>query len=166
MQEGHGRMPIFMKYDGIDGNVTAKGYEKWIEVQSFQFGAGRGISTPTGGAENREASAASVSEVTVTKLMDKASPKLFEAGLIGNEGKMVKIVMTRTGKELAELCLYKFEEVLVSGYSVSSGGDGAPMESMSLNFVKFEYSYTGSDVAGKDASKMKVGFDIGKATTM
>ena len=37
-------MPIFMHYDGIDGNVTAKGYEKWIEVQSFQFGSGRGIS--------------------------------------------------------------------------------------------------------------------------
>ena len=159
-------MPIFMHYDGIDGNVTAKGYEKWIEVQSFQFGSGRGISTPTGGSENREASAPSVSEVVVTKLMDKASPKLFEESLIGKDGKIVKIVMTRTGKELAELCLYKFEEVLVSGYSVSSGGDGAPMESLSINFVKFEYSYTGSDVAGKDASKMKVAYDIGQATTM
>lgn len=158
-------MPIFMHFDGIDGNVTAKGYEKWIEVNTFQFGAGRGISTPTGGAENREASAASVSEVTVTKAMDRASPKLFEAGLIGDAGKTVKIVMTRVGKELKELCIYKFEETLVSGYSVSSGGDN-PSESLSLNFVKFEYSYTGSDTTGADAAKMKVGFDIGKATTM
>ena len=31
-------MPIFMKFEGVDGNVTAKGYEKWIEVQSMQFG--------------------------------------------------------------------------------------------------------------------------------
>jgi type VI secretion system secreted protein Hcp len=158
-------MPIFMHFDGIEGNVTAKGYEKWIEVNSFQFGAGRGISTPTGGAENREASAASVSEVTVTKSMDKASPKLFEAGLVGDKGKTVKVVMTRTGKELKELCSYKFESTLVSGYSVSSGGD-SPSESVSLNFVKFEYSYTGSDVTGDDAAKMKVGFDIGQATTM
>ncbi|WP_291295948.1 type VI secretion system tube protein Hcp [Elioraea sp.] len=158
-------MPVFMHFEGVEGNVTAKGYEKWIEVNSFQFGAGRGISTPTGGAENREASAASVSEVTVTKSMDKASPKLFEAALISNEGKMVKVVMTRTGKELTELCSYKFENTLVSGYSVSSGGD-TPSESLSLNFAKFEYSYTGSDVAGKDASKMKVGYDIGKAMTM
>ncbi|WP_439579649.1 type VI secretion system tube protein Hcp, partial [Elioraea sp.] len=29
-----------MKYDGIDGNVTAKGYEKWIELNSFQVGSG------------------------------------------------------------------------------------------------------------------------------
>lgn len=159
-------MPIFMHFEGIEGNATAKGYEKWIEVNSFQFGSGRGISTPTGGAENREASAPSISEVVVTKPMDKASPKLFEAGLVGNHGKVVKIVMTRTGKELSELCMYKFENTLVSGYTVSSSGDGAPSESLSLNFTKFEYSYTGSDVAGKDASKMKVGYDIGKATTM
>jgi type VI secretion system secreted protein Hcp len=158
-------MPIFMHFDGIDGNVTAKGYEKWIEVNSFQLGAGRGISTPTGGADNREASAASVSEVTVSKAMDKASPKLFEAGLVGNAGKTVKIVVTRTGKELKELCIYKFEDTLVSGYTVSSGGD-TPSESLSLNFVKFEYSYTGSDTTGADAAKMKVGYDIGKATTM
>ncbi|WP_144299537.1 Hcp family type VI secretion system effector [Elioraea rosea] len=158
-------MPIYMHYDGIDGTATAKGYEKWIEVQSFQFGAGRGISTPTGGAANREASAASVSEVTVTKMMDKASAKLFEAGLIGDEGKTVKIAIVRTGKELKEYCLYKFEETLVSGYSVSTGGD-TPTESLSLNFVKFEYSFTGSETTGKDASKMKVGFDIAKATTM
>jgi hypothetical protein len=38
-------MPIFMHFEGIEGNVTAKGYEKWIEVNSFQFGSGRGIST-------------------------------------------------------------------------------------------------------------------------
>lgn len=158
-------MAIFMHFEGVDGNVTAKGYEKWIEVNSFQFGSGRGISTPTGGAENREASAPSVSEVVVTKLMDKASPKLFEQALIGSDGKKVKIVITRTGKEMSELCMYKFENTLVSGYSVSSGGD-APSESISLNFTKFEYSYTGSDVAGKDASKMKVGYDIAKATTM
>ncbi len=158
-------MPIYMHYDGIEGNATAKGYEKWIEVSSFQFGAGRGISTPTGGAANREASAPSVSEVTVTKMMDKASPKLFEAGLIGEEGKTVKIAIVRTGKELKEHCVYKFEETLVSGYSVSTGGD-TPSESLSLNFVKFEYSFTGSETTGKDASKMKVGFDIGKATTM
>jgi hypothetical protein len=28
--------------------------------------------------------------------------------------------MTRTGKELSELCMYKFENTLVSGYTVSS----------------------------------------------
>ncbi len=35
-------MPIYLKYDGIDGDVTAEGHEKWIELNSFQWGVGRG----------------------------------------------------------------------------------------------------------------------------
>lgn len=158
-------MAIYMKFQGIDGNVTAKGYEKWIEVHSFQFGSGRGIVTPTGRAANREASAPSVSEVVVTKVMDKASPLLFEQGLVGMTGKQVQVVITRTGKEMEQLCSYKFEDTLVSSYSVSSGGD-APTESISLNFVKFEYKYMGSDAAGASASAMTVAYDIGAAKTM
>lgn len=158
-------MPLYMHFEGIKGNATAKGYEDWIEISSFQFGTGRGISTPTGGAANRESSAPSVSEVTVTKAMDVASPKLLEQGLIGSDGKMVKIAVTRTGKELKEICTYKLEKTLVSGYSVSTGGD-TPTESVSLNFVKFEYAFTGSETTGKDAGKMKIGYDIAKATTM
>ncbi|MFN6998615.1 type VI secretion system tube protein Hcp [Elioraea tepidiphila] len=158
-------MAIYMHYEGIEGNVTAKGYEKWIEVNSFQFGSGRGITTPTGRAANRESSAPSISEVVVTKTMDKASPMLFQEGLVGMDGKVVKVVITRTGKEMEELCAYKFEDVLVSGYSVSTGGD-APSESLSLNFVKFEYNYKGSDAAGAKGGPVKVAYDIGAAKTM
>jgi type VI secretion system secreted protein Hcp len=158
-------MAIYMHFAGIEGNVTAKGFEKWIEVQSFQFGSGRGISTPTGRAANRESSAPSVSEVVVTKVMDKASPMLFEEGLVGMTGKEVKIHITRTGKEMEVLCTYKFEDTLISGYSVSSGGD-APSESLSLNFVKFEYKYKGSDAAGAAGGAMTVAYDIGQAKTM
>jgi type VI secretion system secreted protein Hcp len=158
-------MAIYMHHEAIEGNVTAKGYEKWIELSSFQFGSGRGISTPTGRAANREASAPSVSEVVVTKTMDKASPLLFEEGLVGMTGKVVKIVITRTGKEMEQLCTYKFEDTLISSYSVSSGGD-APSESLALNFVKFEYKYKGSDAAGAAAGAMTVAYDIGAAKTM
>ena len=30
-------MPIYMKFEGIDGGVTAQGYEKWIELQSYSY---------------------------------------------------------------------------------------------------------------------------------
>ncbi|WP_144299538.1 Hcp family type VI secretion system effector [Elioraea rosea] len=158
-------MPIFMKFAGIDGSATSKGYEGWIQVESISLGVGRGITTFTGGAANREASAPSVSDVVVTKLMDRASPKLFEEGLVGSDGKLVTIVVTRTGKELRPFCLFTFFNTLVSGYSVSSSGD-TPDESLSLNFTRMEYSFTGSETTGKDASQMKVGFDIATATTM
>jgi hypothetical protein len=29
---------IYMRWDGIDGQVTTQGFDRWIELTSFQFG--------------------------------------------------------------------------------------------------------------------------------
>lgn len=70
-------MAIYMKYPDVDGESTTAGFEKQIELQSFQFGIGRGIASARG-TSTRESSEASVSEITVTKLSDGASLKLME----------------------------------------------------------------------------------------
>lgn len=39
-------MPIYMKIDGIDGDVKSKGFEKWFDIHSFSMGvetSGRAI---------------------------------------------------------------------------------------------------------------------------
>lgn len=81
-------MAIYMNFNknAPKGNVTAKGYEDWIEVDSFNFGVGRGISMEAGAMANREASRPSISEVTVTKRIDAASGGLFKASVSGDEG--------------------------------------------------------------------------------
>jgi hypothetical protein len=33
--------PIFLKVEGIDGDVRSAGHEEWIEVQSYQWGVSR-----------------------------------------------------------------------------------------------------------------------------
>ena len=60
-------MAIYMKWDGIDGAVTTQGFEKWIELNSFQWGVGRAIGTAARGAATREASEPNVSEIVITK---------------------------------------------------------------------------------------------------
>jgi type VI secretion system secreted protein Hcp len=87
-------MPIYMQYSGITGdaqNLTF--HQQWIEINSFQFGVGRGISSPTGGSADREASSPSVSEIVVTKKTDAASPSLFQHCL-GGRRLRVSIVFT------------------------------------------------------------------------
>ena len=44
-------MPIFLKYGAVKGDSTSKGHEGWIILSSFQWGAGRGISSSQGSAE-------------------------------------------------------------------------------------------------------------------
>ena len=133
-------MPIYMELEGIKGNVTAEGHKEWVEVQSFQFGVGRAIGSPVGNAKDREASAPSISEITVSKVMDPASPYLFTESVIG-KGKKCKLHFCRVSSgNLETYAEYELENVLVSGYSVSSGGD-RPTEQVSLSFTKVIYKY-------------------------
>jgi type VI secretion system secreted protein Hcp len=41
-------MPIYLEIEGIEGNITAKGYEKIIEVSSFNWDVGSAISQNAG----------------------------------------------------------------------------------------------------------------------
>lgn len=158
-------MPIYVQIEGVDGSVEAEGHAKWIEVSSLQFGVGRGIGSPMGNASDREASAPSISEIVVSKTMDIASPKLFEESLWG-EGKKVTIDLCKTDKDKLEVFLqYTLEDTLVSGYSVSSGGD-RPTESVSLNFTKIIMNYTPMKDKNETGDPIKVGYDLAKAKSV
>jgi type VI secretion system secreted protein Hcp len=141
-----------MNYDTIPGDATAESHTKWITLSSCQWGIGRGISTPVGSAENREASSCSVSEVTVTKEMDSASGKLWQELVKNTDGKDVQIDFTSTAGGGDNTFMYiKLTNTLVSGMSLSSGGD-RPTESVSLNFTKIETKYMEQALDGTEAS--------------
>lgn len=158
-------MPIYMKFDGIDGDVSAEGHEKWIELNSFQAGVGRHIGVPTGRQAEREAAAPSISEIVITKLADNSSAKLMQEALWG-EGKDVKIDFVKTDKDKLEVYLqYELEDVMLSSFSVSSGGE-RPMESMSLNFTKIIYNHVAMGDKNETGSPEKVGYDLAKAKSI
>jgi type VI secretion system secreted protein Hcp len=158
-------MPIYIKYGDIKGDVTAEGHKGadcWVEVNSFQWGVGRGISSPTGGAADREASAPSVSEITLTKPMDVSSYRWLEEALWG-EGQAVTIDFCKTDKDKLEVyAQYILSDTMISGYSASSGGD-RPSESLSLSFSKFEFVFTGMNPNNAGGENPRTGYDIGSA---
>jgi type VI secretion system secreted protein Hcp len=155
-------MAIYMKIDGIKGNVEAAGHAEWIEVNSIQWGVGRGIATATGTSKDREASAPSISEVVVTKMLDIASPYIFSEACVG-KSKPIQIHLVKTDANQLETYLeYTLTNSLISGYSVSSGGD-RPTESISINFTKIELKYIPwKDDHTKD-SPIPAGYDMATA---
>src|SRR5262245_22119246 len=159
-------MAIFMKYDGISkGSSTTKGHlgsEGWMELESVQWGVGRGITDPSQGAE-REASAPSGSEIVVTKLLDMSSYRLFEEAVSG-DGKTVTIHFTKTNKDQQDMYMeYILSNVLVSGFSTSSSGD-RPVETVSLNFTKIEYNYCGQDAKNDKGETPKTDWDFSQSS--
>ncbi len=155
-------MAIYLKFEGIDGEATHDKHQKWIDIGSLQFGVGRGISTPSGSTANREASEPSISEVVVTKQLDNSSSKLFTESCTGAAGKLVEIHLVSTGSPGNTYVEYKLHNALISGYSVSSGGD-RPSESISINFTKIEYKHIPYDQANKAGTPVTVSYDL--ATT-
>ncbi len=155
-------MPIYMKYDTLQGDATAEGHEKWIELNSCQWGVGRGISSPTGGSADRESSAPSVSEIVVTKATDVSSTKILNEAYQG-EGKTVQIDFCKTDKGKLEVYLtLNLTNTMISGYSVSSGGD-RPSESCSLNFTKVEFKNVNMGAAGDTGSPDSITYDLALA---
>jgi type VI secretion system secreted protein Hcp len=155
-------MPIYIQYGDIKGSVSAEGHAEWVDVNSCQWGVGRGIGSPTGRSANREASAPSISEVVVTKSMDKSSYRWLEQALQGEGLKCtIHFCKTDAGK-LETYAEYILENCLVSGYSVSSGGD-RPTESISINFTKIQFMLEEMGVANASTETPRVFYDIAKA---
>jgi type VI secretion system secreted protein Hcp len=157
-------MPIYMNYNSlaIKGDVTESKHVGWIELNSFQWGVGRGISSPTGASADRESSAPSVSEITTTKTQDIATIALINEALQG-EGQTVIIDFCKTDKGDLEVYLeWTLTNCMISGYSISSGGD-RPSESLSLNFTKIEVKNTPLGASGSSESPSTVTYDLGLA---
>jgi type VI protein secretion system component Hcp len=65
-------MPIYMRITQnglpvITGDVTAKGHEKWIALESFQWGPTWAVYTPGGTGGQAEARKPAVREIVITR---------------------------------------------------------------------------------------------------
>jgi type VI secretion system secreted protein Hcp len=118
------------------GGTTAA-HEKWIEIESWSWGTSNSTAGHGGGGG---AGKVSVHDISVSTKSDKSTPKLAEAVAKGNVSParaQLNQKTTHNGQEYYEI---KLKDILISGYSASSGGD-RPTESLSLNFTKIRFKY-------------------------
>jgi type VI secretion system secreted protein Hcp len=114
-----------------------------IEIDSFSFGASNAGTQATGSGGG--AGKANVHEIQITKTVDSASPKLFQACVSGQHYKKVIITLRKAGENPKETIT--LSDALISSYQQSNGGD-KPTESLSLNFTKIELKDTPIDTRG------------------
>jgi len=147
-------MPIMFKYQSIPGESKVAGYEKYIEVSSFDFGLGRRI---TAGTEStREGGTASVSEIVLRKKTDNTTVKFFQEACSGMMNKDVEIAFVRTAGTKNDTYLkFELKDTTIAGLNFKSSGgqDARPEETLHLNFNRVEITYTpiGNDFTGSPA---------------
>jgi type VI secretion system secreted protein Hcp len=156
-------MAIFMKFGDKKGDVDTEQFKGWIMCESFQFGTGRGIGSAAASGANRQGSHASVSEITISKHSDPASPPLWRNSLDGDLKTQVEFAFTRADQDNSEYLHITLWDTGVSGWSMSSGGD-RPSESISLNFAKIEQKYITQDVDGANAKNIFVVYNLATQT--
>lgn len=146
----------FLDIDGVEGECTAAGFEKKIEIYSFSWGA----SNPTtvgSGKEGLSAGRCTISSFNVMKKTEKSSTALFQACCTGEHFKRAVVTMRKAGGAGGQqgFLIYTFTDVMVESiqWSGSSGGDDTPTESVSLAFAKVDIVYNVQSPDGKTFTK-------------
>lgn len=153
-------MPIYLKMnDELWGDATQQDHKNWMDIQTLHWNVSRNMNTQAGSSSNREASEPAVSEVTLQKVTDKSSTRLFQEGVTGNKGMNAVIHMVTTGSPGQTYIEYKLYNTLVSGYTVASGGD-RPAETLVLNFTKMDVKYTPYDDKNTPQSPSIASYDL------
>ncbi|MCH9643652.1 MAG: type VI secretion system tube protein Hcp [Gammaproteobacteria bacterium] len=162
-------MATYIKMNDIEGDVTARGHENWIEINAIQFDVSRSISTEPGRISDREGTRPAVSEITITKKMDKSSPLLFSEACVGKAKPEVQIDICQTSDSLSPYAQMTLNNVIVSAYEMIldvSKGQRYPHEKIRLSYDKIELKYTPYGADNKPESPIPAGYDLRQATAI
>lgn len=156
-------MPIYLKLDDLAGETTTAGFEKHITLDSLQFGAGCGIDTTSPGWS---AGSVSLSEISVSKNYDAASPVFFQNLCSGKHFTLGTIRITKQSTSTTTAnepyITITLDHVFVSGQSMASNGD-RPTESLTLAFKKITIKYmTQKEDGSMVAEAPEVSWDMTK----
>lgn len=152
-----GAVEMFLKIEGIEGEVLDKDHQNWIQVESFSWGmssSGR----PTGGGGGGKAQ---FLDLAIAKRLDKASPNLFLHGAQGRSIPEVVLVLRRGGSEPFQFFKITLNDVLVSSSSVSgSSVEEWPSETLTLAYGKIKWSYTPQLPTGAPGQPIVTSWDL------
>ena len=146
----------YLKIDGIPGESLDSKHKDWIELLGFDFGATQATSATASSAGGASAERVNLSDFSIRKFIDKATPKLFEACCQGKHIKEVTLHINRAGGEKMLYLEIKLEEVIVSSTEIEgmavSGQQAAtgnidtaqdlPSERIKFNYARIKVTYT------------------------
>lgn len=146
----NGAVDMFLKIEGVSGESTDANHKDWIDILSFSHGISQPIS---GSGSNRSAGKVTVQDMSVTKWIDKSSPELMLGTCSGRVFPKMELAVRRPSLSVTggqTYLVYTLQDCLISSVrpAGSRGTDAVPTESLSLNFLKIEYSYKETGATG------------------
>ncbi len=156
---------IFLKIKGVDGESDDSKHKKEIDVLAWSWGLSNSGSAHVGGGAG--AGKVNVQDLSFTKWVDSATPKLVLACCNGSHYDEALLTVRKAGGSPVEYIKLKLQEVLITSISTGgSGGEDRLTENVTLNFAKFNLDYTPQDAKGAAGTAIPAGWDIAGNTKL
>jgi len=151
---------MYLWVEGIEGESTDDAHQRWIEIVSFDSK----VSIVEGATTSREGSYTGsrpqFSELTVGKVIDKATPKLHLHCCNGKHIPEVIIELCRAMGEKQVYMKYTLQDVIVSAVGPVTVDPSNQLEQVSFRFGRIEWEYTLTEADGRPGSPVQEGWDL------
>ena len=155
---------FILELEGIPGECKKSGFEDKISIDSWSHSIHRSGYFGTGGGGT--SGAASVADISITKVFDASSPPLELLCLNGKHIASGKIYCRKSIGDKEEVYLeITMTDIVVTNFSDAGGGGDLLHESVSFNVGKFEKKYKMQKEDGSLEDKGEVKWDVQKAET-
>jgi type VI secretion system secreted protein Hcp len=157
-----GAFDMFLKIDGVPGESTDDKHKDWADVLSFSHGVSQPAAAAQSSGGARTTERAEHRNFTVTKPLDKSSPKLLLFACNGSHIRQVTIEMCRNLGDKIRFLEVKLSDVIVSSVTPhgAAQSDTVPIEEVSFNYGKIEWNYTEVTADGKMAGTVSANWDL------
>jgi len=151
----------FANFGDIKGESTDKDHKDWVAVLGYDHAIAAILQNSAGGSVTGQIEH---SEFSIVKLVDAATPKLYEAACKGTHLPEVVIELWRAGGDKpAKYMQFKLKEVLISGVISSGDSKGAqhsPTETIKMTFGAIEWTYTKQKPDGSAADNVTAKWSV------
>ncbi len=154
-----GAVDMFLKLNGIEGESADSIHKGEIDVLSWSWGASN-PAIVSGGVPT--ATKTTTDGFTITKTVDKATPKLMEKMVTGAQIPDGTFTVRKAGANPVEIITILFTDILITSISTgSAANDDGVQENVSFVFGKVTFNYTPVDASGKASKTVNATWTVG-----
>lgn len=153
---------IFLKFsNNIKGESQDSTYKDDIDVLAWNWGMTQSGTTHMG--KGSGGGKVNVGDITLTKYVDRATTDLVKRAASGEHIETAELVVRKAGGGAPlEYFILKMENVMITSYTTGGSKDGLDriQETVTLNFRKYEITYTPQEESGAPGASSVTGYDI------
>jgi type VI secretion system secreted protein Hcp len=158
---------IHIKIETIKGESKMKGYEDQIDIDEAKLTARQETTADRGGGLG--AGRVKYDTLQLKKVVDLATPKLFEACSKGTHIPKAELSYKKAGTEQRPYLVVKLEDILITSVTIGTNSEGLvegraeggnPVETVEISFTKIEMEYKEQKKGGELGGTAMFKYDV------